>query len=205
MVNTEPLSRQAWDQVLAPYGQRLDDATYGHMVGLRTAESAQLVTEAYDLPLTAADLVAEKMRIWATIWQQGVPAMPGLQLLHQALARRDVPWAVATSSPRLYAEQILQHLGVDTSCRAVAAGDEVPHGKPAPDIYLLAAERLGVAPPRCLALEDSIPGGKAAQAAGMKLVAVPGFPATAADFSFSDYVFPSLIEVAGNLDRLLDA
>lgn len=203
MVNTEPLARQAWDQVLGRYGQRLDDATYARMVGRRTAESAQLVVEAFDLPLTAAELEAEKTRIWETIWRQGVPAMPGLEQLHQVLERTGIPWAVATSSPRIYAKHILQYLGMDAGCRALAAGDEVVHGKPAPDIYLLAAERLGIAADKCLALEDSVPGGRAAQAAGMTLVAVPAFPATAADFPFAEYIFPSLVQVAGNLDRLL--
>lgn len=203
MVNTEPLSRQAWDQVLGRYGQRLDDATYMRMVGRRTVESAQLVLEVFELPLTPADLMAEKTRIWETFWRRGVPAMPGLNRLQQALAERGIPWAVATSSPRLYAEHILQYLEVDGACRALAAGDEVTYGKPEPDIYLLAAERLGVPPAHCLALEDSVPGGRAAQAAGMTLVAVPGFPATAADFAFAEYVLPSLSEVVVNLDSLL--
>jgi HAD superfamily hydrolase (TIGR01509 family) len=203
MVNSEPLSRHAWDQVLGRYGHRLDDATYGRMVGRRTTESAKLVTEAYDLPLSIADLAAEKTRVWETIWRNGVPAMPGLDLLQRELARRGLPWAVATSSPRRYAQHVLRQLGMDTRCRALVGGDEVTQGKPAPDIYLLAAERLGVSAGRCLALEDSVPGGRAAQAAGMLLVAVPGFPATAADFDFADHIIPSLTQVALDLEQLL--
>ena len=205
MVNTEPLSRHAWDQVLGRYGRRLDDTTHNRMVGRRTPESAQLVVEAYDLPVPASALVVEKSRVWETIWRRGVPPMPGLDRLHQALTQRGLPWAVATSSPRAYAEHILQELGLDPPCQALAAGDEVARGKPEPDIYLLAAERLGIAAKNCLALEDSLPGGRAAQAAGMTLVAVPGVAATVDDFGFAEYVFPSLEHVAANLDRLLDS
>ena len=203
MVNTEPLARQAWDQVLARYGHRLDDHVYAGMVGRRTPESARQVVEAYNLPMSAAALAAAKTVVWEKMWRQGVPAMPGLAALHQALAERNIPWAVATSSPRLYARHVLDQLGLADACGALAAGDEVTHGKPAPDIYLLAADRLGVEPERCLALEDSVPGGRAAQAAGMTLVAVPGFPATVADFTFADYTFPSLVEVTAALNRLL--
>lgn len=203
MVDTEPLARRVWEEVLASYGVELDEATYTRMVGRRTAESAQLLLETHALPLAAAELAAAKTRSWERVWRRGVPARPGLKRLHRLLAEREIPWAVATSSPRFYAAEILQQLEVSADCRALAAGDEVRHGKPAPDIYLLAAERLGIAAERCLALEDSVPGGRSARAAGMTLVAVPGPPATAADFPFADYVFPSLDDVATALDRLL--
>ncbi len=202
MVDSEPLSRQAWDEVLRDYDRRMDDLTYHRIVGQRTQDSARIVRDAYDLPLTADDLTAAKTARWETIWRRGLPAMPGLMALHDALAARRVPWAVATSSPRVYAEAVLQQLGLTPTRGAIAAGDEVVHGKPAPDIYLLAAERLGITPEQCLALEDSVPGARAAQAAGMRVVAIPnGVPPER--FAFADYVLRSLTEVAEQLDALL--
>lgn len=202
MVNSEPLSRQAWDEILRDYGRSMDDATYRRIVGQRTAESARIVCEAYQLPLTAEELAAAKIARWESIWRRGLPPMPGLMTLHDALVAREIPWAVATSSPRHYAEAVLQQLGLASSCCAVAGGDEVQQGKPAPDIYLLAARRLSIAPAHCLALEDSVPGARAAQAAGMRVVAVPnGVPPTL--FDFADHVLGSLNEVAARLDVLL--
>jgi HAD superfamily hydrolase (TIGR01509 family) len=202
MVNSEPLSRQAWDDVLRDYGFILDDATCQRIVGLRTRDSARIVGEAYALPLTAGDLAAAKIARWETIWRRGLPPMPGLMHLHERLAARRIPWAVATSSPRHYAEAVLLQLGLAGSCSAIAGGDEVRLGKPAPDIYLLTAERLGIPAGRCLALEDSGPGVRAAQAAGMRVVAVPnGLPPER--FDFADYVLGSLHEVAEQLDTLL--
>lgn len=203
MVDSEPLARQAWDEVLATYGYRLDDETQAAIVGRRTRESAAIVRERFALTVEAEALAAAKVARWEFIWRRGLPAMPGLQTLHEALAARDVPWAVATSSPRHYATGVLEQLGLLGMCRAIAAGDEVVHGKPAPDIYLLAAERLGIAPQACLALEDSEPGARAAQAAGMTVVAIPnGVPQEA--FDFADYVMDSLAGVADQLDRLLN-
>lgn len=202
MVDSEPLSRRAWDEVLRDYGHSLDDHTYHRIVGQRTGDSARIIRDTYSLPLTADDLAAAKTARWEMIWGRGLPAMPGLMALHGALAARGVPWAVATSSPRRYAEAILQQLELTPTHGAVAAGDEVAHGKPAPDIYLLAAERLGIAPERCLALEDSAPGARAAQAAGMRVVAIPnGAPPERLDFA--DYVFRSLSDVTAHLDTLL--
>lgn len=206
MVNSESLARDVWNTVLAEFGCQMDDETHRRMIGRRTGESAHIVRERFALPLSPAELAARKTRLWESVWRrQGVPLMPGLERLHGELARREIPWGVATSSPRQYAEHVVAGLPLAGHCRAIAAGDEVERGKPAPDIYLLAAERMQVPPERCLALEDSVPGGRAAQAAGMTLAAVPNGTTATADFSFADYVFGSLHEVVDHLDRLLPA
>jgi HAD superfamily hydrolase (TIGR01509 family) len=129
--------------------------------------------------------------------------MAGLMALQTEIGKRGLPWAVATSSPRHHAQIILEQLGLADACHAIAAGDEVSHGKPAPDIYLLAAERLNTPPQRCLALEDSAPGSQSAIAAGMKVVAIPNPQADKADFAAVHRIFDSLHEVASNLDQLL--
>lgn len=202
MVDSEPLALRAWDEVLEEYGCRLDDDTHAAIVGRRTRESAQIVRERFALPVAAEELAAAKTRQWESVWPLGLPPMPGLHDLHRELAARDVLWAVATSSPRAYASAVLDQLGLAESCRAIAAGDEVTHGKPAPDIYLLAAVRLGISPGACLAFEDSEPGARAAEAAGMVVVAVPN-GAPHATFAFADYVFDSLQQVAERIDSLL--
>lgn len=203
MVDTEPLARQAWDATLAPYGRQLDDVVYNRMIGHRTDASARMVLEVYALPLTAVELVRRKQALMLEICADGVPVMPGLVELHAAIAKRELSWGVATSSPRTQAEAVLRQLGLREACGAIAAGDEVAHGKPAPDIYLLASERLHVAPARCLALEDSGPGCLAAHRAGMMVAAVPHAATASADFTAADVVYASLHEVVENLDALV--
>lgn len=203
MVDTEPLSRRAWEQVIAPFGAALTDAVYGRMIGRRSSEAAQILLDAVQIPLTAEELVREKTAVFNQILAQGVPIMPGLMALHAEIARRGLPWAVATSSSRHHAQQILTQLGLLERCSALAGGDEVANGKPAPDIYLLAAERLGIAPHHCLALEDSATGCKAAAAAGTKVVAVPNGTTKMGTFSCAHHVFPDLNRVANSLDALL--
>lgn len=206
MVDTEPLARAAWEQVVAPYGLTMSDDLYGRMLGRRTSESAQLVLEALVLPLLRDELIERKTAIFLDSLADGVPAMPGLYALLDEVERRGLPWAVATSTPRPVAEIILGHLGVAGRAAALACGDEVAHGKPAPDIFLLAAARLGAAPAACLVLEDSANGCAAAIAAGMRVAAVgPAAVAMPVDgpFGLAYRRYPSLVEVAADLDALL--
>jgi HAD superfamily hydrolase (TIGR01509 family) len=202
-VDSEPLSRRAWEQVLGAHGHTLNDDIYNSIIGYRFDESAAMLIEAYDLSLGVDTLAREKANVFAKIRANGVPAMPGLYKIHESITRRGLLWGVATSSPRSHAEEILVQLGLSDSCQAIAGGDEVLQGKPAPDIYLLAAERLGVPASHCLAIEDSAPGCRSALSAGMTVVAVPNVDTKTADFSDVDYVFPSLHDVSEELDALL--
>jgi HAD superfamily hydrolase (TIGR01509 family) len=204
MVDTEPLARAAWERVLEPHGALMTDDLYGRMLGRRTNESAQLVLDALALALPREELVALKTALFLDSLADGVPVMPGLYVLLDEVERRGLPWAVATSTPRAVAEIILGKLGLAGRTGALACGDEVAHGKPAPDIFLLAATRLGAAPAACLALEDSANGCAAAVAAGMRVAAV-GAAAMAGGALFAPAFrrYPSLVEVAADLDALL--
>lgn len=202
MVDSEPLAYQAWQMVLQSIGRDLDDVTYAKMVGLRLEESSSLLKQALGLPDSSSELAVKKEANLAKIREQGVPPMPGLNEIVSAIERRSIPWGVATSSRRSYAIDILDQLDLLGSCQAIAGGDEVPRGKPAPDLYLLAAARLNVPSTACLALEDSVPGAKAALAANMTVVGVPSGHTNNTDFHFAHYVYSSLSEVADNLDSL---
>ena len=203
MVDSEPLSRHAWNQVLQAHGYQMTDDFYGQIIGLRTDQSTEIILNQYPMPMTAAELAARKGEIFHQIRAQGIPAMPGLMALQVIIKERAIPWAVATSSPRDHAEIILAQLGLTESCHAIAAGNEVAHSKPAPDIYLLAAERLGIDPTTCLALEDSEPGCQAANAAGMTVIAIPNGETKTAVFACASYRYSSLNQVVQNLDKLL--
>ncbi|NKQ37078.1 MAG: HAD family phosphatase [Chloroflexi bacterium] len=204
MVDSEPLSRQAWDELLRPYGVSIDDDLQSRIIGWRADISAPIILAKFGLEhLDVAEVIAQRRAIYEEIRAGGIPEMPGLRELLALIAERGLPWAVATSSPRQHAWEVLAQLGLQEEVSAVACGDEVAHGKPAPDIYLLAAERLGVPPEQCLAMDDSGPGTEAAVAAGMLTIAIPNGHTTATDFSHADYVYDSLYDVVENLDALL--
>lgn len=205
MVDTEPLARQAWNEVVNPYGVGISDDLYGRMLGLRTTESARLVLADLPLPLSASELLQRKTDAYLTIIDDGIPTMPGLYSLLDALDDAAIPWAVATSTPRAIAGRILNYLKLSVRCGALACGDEVEHGKPAPDIYLLASERLGVNPMRCVALEDTPTGCAAAAAAGMRVLAVPTSLTAEDRFDCATARYESLDDVTADLSRWLSS
>lgn len=204
MIDSEPLARNAWDRVLRDHGLTLDEKTFRSMIGLRLEESSNLVKDKFKLTDPASDLARDEQRHMSRIMRQGIPVMPGLERLLEAIAGRGLPWGVATSSRHSYAVQALDQLGLLDRCSAVAGGDEVDRGKPFPDVYLLAAERLEVEPTLCLALEDSVPGLMACAAAGMRTVAVPNGATVHMTFSEAHFIFDSLVEVADELDLLIN-
>lgn len=203
MIDTEPLARQAWERVLQDHGKNLDEETFAGMIGLRLEDSSRVVRDAHGLTTSSTELARKEQIYMAQIMQRGIPLMPGLRRLLAEIEGLELPWAVATSSQKKYAVHVLEQLGLLEDCEAVAGGDEVDNGKPAPDVYLLAAKRLDMDPARCLALEDSVPGIKAATAAGMLTVAVPNGDTTAMNFEEAAFIYESLVDVASDLGIIL--
>jgi HAD superfamily hydrolase (TIGR01509 family) len=143
------------------------------------------------------------LEVVAAVWREQHDALargyfrplPGVVPLLGAVRGRGMRTAVASSSGRAWISRVLTGLGLQAQFDATAGGDEVPSGKPAPDVYLLAARRLGAAPGACVALEDTVHGVRAAKAAGMACIAVPTALTRGLDFSAADLVVESLERV----------
>jgi HAD superfamily hydrolase (TIGR01509 family) len=174
MVDSEPLGLQAWQRCLKPAGVSLTDAQYRHLIGMGHAESVQYVLEQTGAALTFAAL---DRGFWEhfleVIAENELGPAAGLLPLLDDLRARGFALGVASNSPTAYVRSVIERIGVSERFEAVVGADEVQHAKPAPDVYLEVARRLGVAPSRCLAFEDSLSGRQAAQAAGMPCVLVP--------------------------------
>lgn len=172
LLDSEPLYRITWQSAAATLGCPIDDEFYARFVGRGNDEAERLLCERFGdaLPLD------EFRTRWRKDWDERLDAMPparkpGAIELLDLLDERGIPKALATSSPHVMALRCLGDLAPRFS--AFAFGDEVEHSKPAPDLFLLASERLGIAPAECLVLEDSEAGVRAARAAGMEVIMVP--------------------------------
>jgi HAD superfamily hydrolase (TIGR01509 family) len=143
----------------------------------------RLCAQSADAPSRDA-YFAERRRIFEEI----VPADPmrGVQALLTTLREARIPTAIASSAPARWVVGAVERLGMRPLFDALVTGDEVTHRKPAPDVYLAAAHRLGVDPTRSIAIEDSGPGITAARAAGMKAVAIPHWLTQGHDLSGAD-------------------
>ena len=182
MLDTEVIYHRAWQNAAADLGYRLDDDLLHSLIGIRTEECEETIRTVLD---EAFPLDAFRVR-WPQRWQEiaeneGIAHKPGLLDLLDLLEEQGVPKAVATSSTQAEAEYSLTVSGLRARFPVVVSGDQVRHGKPAPDIFLAAARRLSVEPTRCVAFEDSNAGAIAASAAGMSTYIVPDLVQPSAD------------------------
>jgi mannitol-1-/sugar-/sorbitol-6-/2-deoxyglucose-6-phosphatase len=201
LIDTEPVWRSAEKEVFADLGIELTEADLLDSTGVRIDELA-----AVRLPLDGPGPAEVAGRITNQVVdyvkRAGEP-MPGVPEAIALFGRLGLRLAIASSSPKRLIDAVctrLRLVDIDVRCSAL---DEA-HGKPAPDVYLAAARRLGLSPARCLALEDSPSGVLAAKDAGMTCVAVPD-PLLTGDprYRRADLVLPSLTELTEPLLRSL--
>ncbi|MDE2291437.1 MAG: HAD-IA family hydrolase, partial [Elusimicrobia bacterium] len=160
----------------------------GHaIVGLGVVDLYHHLVRNHGLAMPEAEFLALCDRIASEIYGKRVTLAPGLRALLDDLAAKGVPVGLASSSPRPWVDAVLDRFGLRADFKAVATGDETPgRTKPAPDLYLLAAGRLGVEPGACVAVEDSRFGVQAAKAAGMRVLAYRSGDNDAQDLAAAD-------------------
>ena len=173
LVDSEPLSEIAMDRFLARRMLDNDHDLMEQLLGRRLPEAITIVKAWFELDGDLPALTAEYADTRLEVLREGMPVMPGAHEIIAWAREAGLPCALATSSLRSHADVSLAAAGLTGQFAAEATGNEVEHGKPAPDLFLLAAERLEVAPARCLVLEDAPAGVQAAKAAGMQVVWVP--------------------------------
>ncbi|MEL6385232.1 MAG: HAD family phosphatase [Cyanobacteria bacterium J06626_18] len=204
MLDSECLYQAAWQAAAKELGYTLNDAIYLSLVGRSNAEAAATFADVFGADFPIADFNSQ----WHTHWQElvrskGIALKPGLLALLDWLEERRVPKAVGTSSDSAEADLCLSTAGIRDRFTAIVTVDQVSAGKPAPDIFLEAAHRLGVQPPNCLVLEDSNAGVQAAQSAGIPVIMIPDLQSpTEASRAIAQAIFPSLHEVKASLQHL---
>ena len=204
MLDTERIALRAWQRATALYGCAPREDVYLSTVGLNAADSEALLTGALGPSVPLQEISALQERLFTEeVALHGIVPKPGLFELLAALEAWGIPAAVATSTARARAVEILTRTDLATRFRAVVGGDQVARGKPAPDILLRAADQLGVPPGRCIVLEDSTPGILAACAAGMTPILIPDLLPPPAEIAVLAYrVVPSLTEATAVLAAL---
>ena len=170
LVDSEPLARKAWERSLEPHGYAIRDDEYAGLVGLPFARvHGHFAERIAGLEEPGAFWDAYSATLFGLIDTALEPFPDALETL-RGLRLRRVAVAVASTSVRERLDRTLRSAGLEFEVSV--AGDEVRHGKPAPDMFLAAASRLGVEPARCAVIEDSAPGVAAGLAAGMRTVGV---------------------------------
>jgi pseudouridine-5'-monophosphatase len=197
LLDTERFYTQVTQAIVGRYGKVFDWSIKSNMIGRKALDSARYLVQALDLPIAPEDYLRERETGLIELMPTA-EAQPGARELTAALAARQVKQAVATSSTRCFYElKTTRHREWFSVFSVVIVGDDprLEHGKPAPDIFLLAARDLGADPAHCLVIEDSPAGVEAAHAAGMRVVAVPDPGMDRGRYSHADRVVSTLHEL----------
>ena len=214
-------SEQLWDEcrqelVAEEGGHWIPEATAA-MQGMSSPEWARYLHDQLEVRLPEARIIEAVVEKLFVRYERQLPLIPGARQAVERIAQR-WPVGLASSSNRVVIDRVLGLAGLDQLFRATVSSEEVERGKPAPDVYVEAARRLAAAPDRCVAVEDSANGIRAAAAAGMAVIAVPNshYPPPAGALSAADLVLDSLDgltvdsmlaldrDSAGRVERLLD-
>ena len=169
-------SEQVWDEVREAYvretGGTYTETATRDMMGMSSVEWSRYIADELDVPGTPEEINAEIVARMLVRYGESPPLIHGaVDAVRRAAARW--PLAIASSSNPELIEVVLRAAGLRELFPVTVSSQEVPRGKPAPDVYLEAARRLGVEPAACTAVEDSHNGIRSAKAAGMRVVAVP--------------------------------
>lgn len=175
LVDSEPHSRTAWLMVLGPMDHPATADDIAECTGLGFLPTRARLAALGPLP-PPSELWPALMQALRASFETGLHRFEDALDAVEELTLGGVPLAVASSSPRERLDLTLEFAGLTGRFAVTVAGDEVEHGKPAPDTYLAAAAGLGMEPALCLAVEDSGPGAAAAAAAGMRVLGVARHP-----------------------------
>ncbi len=195
LVDSEPLHLKAYQELLHAFGHQYFEEDNRQFLGQKDIEVAASLIERFKLAMSPGSFVREKERILHALLSAQAKPQPGvLELLKQAKSM-SLPAGLASSATMPTIELTVDILGIRDYFATLTSGDEVKAGKPAPDVFLLAARRLAVPPAFCLVIEDTQAGVVAARAAGMSCVAVPCASTKHEDHSQADERLESLVDI----------
>ena len=174
IADTMPAHYKAWLEALGPHGVEFPEALFYEMGGIPTPRIVELLNERHGHALPVEATASHKERLFERFIPEVMPVEPIVEVIRRY--EGELPMAVATGGMRHICRKTLSVLGLLEKFKAIVTAEDVTHGKPAPDIYLEAARRLGVDPALCMAFEDATPGVQAAEGAGMAVIDVRRLP-----------------------------
>jgi HAD superfamily hydrolase (TIGR01509 family) len=196
-------TEEIWDDVREAYagehGARYDAEAQRAMMGMSSLEWSLYMHEELGVPDEPPDISAEIVRRMEARYRERLPLIDGADAAVHRLAAR-WPLGLASSSNRPLIDAVLELSGLAPAFAATVSSEEVERGKPAPDVYLECARRMGANPARCAAVEDSHSGIRSARAAGMRVIAIPNptYPPDGEALAQADVVLESLAQLGAD-------
>ncbi|PLT47557.1 Hydrolase, haloacid dehalogenase-like family [Paenibacillus pasadenensis] len=196
IIDSEPLHFAVDIETVRALGAEIDQHGLEPYVGMTNPEMWKRLRAQFGFEPSIAEIIELQMnRKLEALAASGLTAMDGIAELIDALLAAGVRIGVASSSPRVFIEAVLGQFGLLDKFGCIVSGEEVPMGKPAPDVYREAARQLGVSPDACVVLEDSRNGVRAAKAAGMRAIGLRNPNSGQQDLSEADWIVGSIADI----------
>jgi len=207
LADSEPWWNQIDARLLAEYGATYCGEYHQNVVGVNYRLAIEFYKKAFGLSAPTLEMMRRRGEIATEFFANRVGLFPHVEEVLQELRQMKLRLAVATSSVGASARPFLDRHELTGFFEVIVTGEEVEHGKPAPDIYLCAAEQLGIPADACLVVEDALPGVAAAKAASMRVAAIPDrrFVDPREYKKEADYVLNSLKELPALVRKLVVA
>jgi HAD superfamily hydrolase (TIGR01509 family) len=203
MIDSEPFHQKAFDRVFREFGKELtEEENNRYYVGISDIDIAEDMIGRFSLPISAQELVDKKQVAYRDLVATQIIPQNGLLDLLKELKKNRFKKVIASSSMLLEIELIIARLKIKEYIDGYFSAEQVKNGKPKPDLFLFAAQKMNIPAGDCLVLEDAPNGINAAKAAGMKSFAIPSKETKGKDFSNATMILNSLSEVYQNLKNL---
>ena len=205
LIDSEPVFNAVAKIAAREFDKCFTDELYLSLVGLPASEVENGILDAFGQSFPMEEFRSSFATHWAKhVGEQGIAVKPGALSLVNRLDKLGVPYAIATSTPHDRALQSLQFAGLANRFKYVVGGDQIEHGKPAPDIYLEAAKTITTQPTRCTAVEDSKVGVRSAAAAQLYTIMIPDIkPPDAHTRRLATEILPSMDAAIDRVINLL--
>ena len=173
LIDSEPLHFVAYERLIANLGGLYSHEMNNQFLGKKDSEIAPLVVDTFNLPMSPEEFVRQKDHLFHNLIKENPVCLPGVTATLETALALNLKTGLASSSKMTTIEVIVDALKIKSYFHNLTSGDEVKNGKPAPDVFLLSANRMETAPQHCLVIEDTENGVRAAKNAGMFCVAIP--------------------------------
>lgn len=203
LIDTERVSQAAWRRAAQDFRIKIPEHILHAFVGCNIPNAMNMIDDEFGDPAFTECLFNRRHEIFDATWEDELELKPGAAEAVAAVRGRGLAVALATSSMRDRAITSMERLGLMELFDAAVFDEDIEHHKPAPDVYLVAADHLGIEPTRCVAVEDSFNGVRSGAAAGMRTIMVPDYNEPTPEIrALCAEVLTTLHELPAALDRL---
>ena len=195
LIDSERAWRQTEDEYLERIAPKYSKAHQGDVIGIRLEDLHRLMQSRFGAVISWEAFAQRYHELGHHIYLQKAALIPGVKQTLETLRRRGIAMGLASSSPHAWIDLVLDRFGLRPYLRATLSGEDVAHGKPAPDIYLAAVAALGKRPQECWAVEDADVGIQSAKAAGLFAIGFRNGHNGEQRFVQADHVIEAMSEI----------